>query len=167
MAATWSLLCLRYVFMFLCFGFHVWSTVFFLLHPPLNLRKRLLRLPDPHSPPFSSFRFRNPIPISLRAAGSWDPHLSAPLERSSSVYQPPPPPPMPLVLIFLFLRLPPGAAVQRHTFPANPAVTSRSSGSGKRWELCALQISPPRRASPSPSPRITTQPRPSLLLSDR
>ena len=92
MAATWSLLCLRYVFMFLCFGFHVWSTVFFLLHPPLNLRKRLLRLPDPHSPPFSSFRFRNPIPISLRAAGSWDPHLSAPLERSSSVYQPPPSP---------------------------------------------------------------------------
>lgn len=67
MAATWSLLCLRYVFMFLCFGFHVWSTVFFLLHPPLNLRKRLLRLPDPHSPPFSSFRFRNPIPISLHA----------------------------------------------------------------------------------------------------
>ena len=28
MAATWSLLCLRYVFIFLCFGFHVWSKVF-------------------------------------------------------------------------------------------------------------------------------------------
>ena len=102
MAATWSLLCLRYVFMFLCFGFHVWSTVFFLLHPPLNLRKRLLRLPDPHSPPFSSFRFRNPIPISLRAAGSWDPHLSAPLERSSSVYQPPPLPRRCLSFLFSY-----------------------------------------------------------------
>lgn len=52
--------------------------------------------------------------------------------------------PTPRVLIFLFLRRFPGAAGQRHTFPASPAATSRSSGlGGKRWELCALLWEPP------------------------
>lgn len=103
----------------------------------------------------------NPVPTRLRANGAQDPQLCAPLVRSSCVCRPP----LPKCLPIFCSDFSAAAAVQRHTLPASPAGTSRSSGSGGHGGNSALpESSPLRWASPSTAPRPCAQPRPAPLF---
>lgn len=143
----------------LCSASCVWSMASF-LHPLLNLRAAA-RLPDPHSPPFSSFRLLNPIRISLPRRWLLGPLSLCPSRKKQLCVSPSPPADASPSYFLLFPPTPPpGAAVQRHTFLANPAVTSGPAVRGSGGNSGVLQMSPPPGISSQNNDPASTIPAP-------